>query len=100
VLFRSLPSDTEGFGLPAVEAAACGAPVIATNESPLPELLKGGGFFIAPRDENALISAMRELATNDDLNRRFSQAALAAAQRLTWERSAAAAIAAITAAAA
>ena len=95
-----LPSDTEGFGLPAIEAAACGSPVIATRESPLPELLAGGGFFVAPRDENALMSAMRELATNDGLHRRFGQAALEAAKRLTWERSAAAALAAIREAAA
>src|SRR5207244_4289264 len=40
-----LPSACEGFGLPAVEAAACGTPVIATRESPLPELLEGGGIF-------------------------------------------------------
>ena len=95
-----LPSDTEGFGLPAVEAAACGSPVIATRESPLPELLAGGGFFVAPRDETSLMSAMRELATNDDLHRRFSQAALEGANRLTWERSAAAALASIREAAA
>ena len=46
----ALPSENEGFGLPAIEAAACGAPVIATTASPLPELLEGGGLFVPPRD--------------------------------------------------
>lgn len=95
-----LPSDAEGFGLPAVEAAACGSPVIATRESPLPDLLPGAGFFIAPRDENALLSAMRELAANTELHQRCSRAALAAARNLTWERGASVALAAIKEAAA
>ena len=95
-----LPSDAEGFGLPAVEAAACGSPVIATRESPLPDLLPGAGFFIAPRDEATLLSAMRELATNAELHWRCSRAALEAARNLTWQRGASAALGAIRDAAA
>ena len=95
-----LPSDTEGFGLPAIEAAACGSPVIATQESPLPELLAGGGLFIPPRDEAALVSAMRDVAINDDLRQSLGRAALAAARKLTWKHSAQAALAAIKEAAA
>jgi glycosyltransferase involved in cell wall biosynthesis len=95
-----LPSDTEGFGLPAVEAAACGSPVIATRDSPLPELLPDAGFFIPPRDEGALLSAMRELAANTELHQRCRQAALEAARKLTWERGASIALTAIREAAA
>jgi alpha-1,3-rhamnosyl/mannosyltransferase len=95
-----LPSDAEGFGLPAVEAAACGSPVIATKESSLPDLLPGAGFFIPPRDEAALLTALRELASNADLRQRCSRAALAAARNLTWERGASVALAAIREAAA
>jgi glycosyltransferase involved in cell wall biosynthesis len=83
-----------------VEAAACASPVIATWDSPLPELLPGAGFFVPPRDEGALLSAMRELAANSELRERCSRAALAAARSLTWERGAAAALAAIKEAAA
>ena len=79
-----LPSLAEGFGLPAVEAAACGCPVIATTASPLPELLAGGGIFVNPRDDVALADAMLRLATDDALHARMSQTAKERADALTW----------------
>ncbi len=95
-----LASESEGFGLPAVEAAACGTPVIATTESPLPDLLSGGGIFIRPGDDAALLQAMRTMATDESARRNFGANALAAAHTLTWERGASAALAAIRQAAA
>ena len=85
-----LASECEGFGLPAIEAAACGTPVIATTESPLPELLPGAGHFVAPRDEDALVHAMTRLLTDDVHRAACAEAALAGAQRLSWSRAAAA----------
>ncbi len=90
-----LVSESEGFGLPAVEAAACGAPVIATTDSPLPELLAGGGIFIRPGDDAALFSAMRTLAADEKKRGELGIAALAAARKLTWDRGARAALGAI-----
>jgi glycosyltransferase involved in cell wall biosynthesis len=90
-----LISESEGFGLPAVEAAACGAPVIATTDSPLPQLLKGGGIFIRPGDDAALLSAMRTLSADEKKRRELGLAALAAARKLTWDRGARAALGAI-----
>ncbi len=90
-----LVSESEGFGLPAVEAAACGAPVIATTDSPLPDLLEGGGIFVSPGDDAALLSAMRTLAVDETKRRELGTAALAAAQKLTWDSGARAALSAI-----
>ncbi len=90
-----LPSASEGFGLPAVEAAACGTPVIATTESPLPQLLAGGGRFVAPGDAAALATAMRELHADPVARTQAAAAALAGARALSWERTARAALAAI-----
>ena len=83
-----LPSESEGFGLPAVEAAACGTPVIATIESPLPDLLAGGGVFVKPGDLEALSAAMRQLLNDDAMQREMSRRALEQARTLSWERAA------------
>ncbi len=83
-----IPSAAEGFGLPAVEAAACGTPVIATVESPLPQLLDGGGIFVVPGDDAALADAMSRFATDAALRIEAGQRALTQASVLTWERGA------------
>jgi alpha-1,3-rhamnosyl/mannosyltransferase len=84
-----LPSEAEGFGLPAVEAAACGTPVVATTESPLPELLEGGGLFVKPGDYDGLQQAMRRLLNDRSLRDAMGQVALVKARSLSWERGAA-----------
>jgi len=95
-----LPSASEGFGLPAVEGAACGAPVIATTRSPLPELLPGGGVFVPPGDIGALADAMVLLATDRVARGVMAVAAEQGARRLTWPAGARAALAALREAAA
>lgn len=87
-----LPSQCEGFGLPAVEAAACGAPVIATTNSPLPELLAGGGLFIEPGDERELLEALRSICADEPARRTLAVKALERARALTWPRGAQAAL--------
>lgn len=90
-----LVSEAEGFGLPAVEAAACGSPVIATSNSPLPELLAGAGFFVDPGDDASLTGALATLADDRAARDAFREKALEKAGQLCWEASADAAMAAL-----
>ena len=95
-----LVSESEGFGLPAVEAAMCGSPVIATKESPLPELLEGAGVFVTPGDERELAAAMGRLAIDTEFHASCSRAARQRAAELSWTKGASAALDAIRKAAA
>jgi alpha-1,3-rhamnosyl/mannosyltransferase len=95
-----LRSQLEGTGLPALEAAACGTPVVATTASPLPELLAGGGVFVAPGDEAALRGALARLLDDGSTRRSMGAAALTRARTLDWADSGARALAALREAAA
>jgi glycosyltransferase involved in cell wall biosynthesis len=95
-----LTSESEGFGLPAVEGAACGTPVIATRESPLPSLLARGGIFVTPGDVDEIAGAMRALLDSPARQREMGAVAFTQAHALSWSASAAAAHAALREAAA
>jgi glycosyltransferase involved in cell wall biosynthesis len=84
----ALVSASEGFGLPAVEAARCGTPVIATTESPLPQLLEGGGIFVEPGDVSAIESALDRLLGDEAGRQEMGRRALERASALSWEKSA------------
>lgn len=80
-----IPSFEEGFGLPAVEAAACGAPAVGTRNSPLPEVLEGGGLFVDPERPEELVEALGRLVREPGLRDRLADGALRRAGRLSWQ---------------
>ncbi len=79
-----LPSLLEGFGLPGVEACACGLPIIATTESPLPQLLAEGGIFLDPHDREGWRREIHRVLEDAELRDRLRAGGIEAAGRLTW----------------
>jgi glycosyltransferase involved in cell wall biosynthesis len=86
--FLALPSLMEGYGLPAVEAAACGLPVLVTRNSPLPELLRDGAIVVDPDREGDIYRGMIRLLEDRELRARMGAAARGAAEKLSWARAA------------
>ncbi len=78
------PSLYEGFGLPPLEAMACGTPVICSNSSSLPEVVGDGGLLVAPRSA-ALSAAITEVLTNDNLKQRLRRRGRERAALFSWD---------------
>ena len=79
-----LPSLDVGFGLPAAEAMACGAPVAASNRGALPEVVGGAGLLFDPLDENAMAAAVERLLSDDELHAACSRIGVKRAKRHRW----------------
>jgi glycosyltransferase involved in cell wall biosynthesis len=82
------PSRYEGFGLPPLEAMACGTPVICADTSCLPEIVGAAGVLCGPDDTGAWVQELRALLGDDREWQARRAAGLAQAQRFTWERTA------------
>jgi glycosyltransferase involved in cell wall biosynthesis len=81
-------SSYEGFGFAPLEAMACGCPVIATGKTSIGEVVGDAALLVAPRDEEALATALRRLASEPSLARDLRTAGLARAARFTWRETA------------
>ena len=80
------PSLYEGFGLPPLEAMACGTPVVVSNRASLPEVVGDAGLQVEPDDVSALTDAMVRLIDDQGMWRRLTEAGLERSRRFTWER--------------
>ena len=84
----AFPSLYEGFGLPVLEAMACGVPVVCSNASSLPEVAGDAALTIDPLDTDGLAEAMSRVLADADLRQEMIDRGLAQAARFTWEKAA------------
>jgi glycosyltransferase involved in cell wall biosynthesis len=82
------PSLYEGFGLPPLEAMACGTPVISSTASSLPEVVGDAGLLVDPADVDGLTSAMERVLRDAGLREQMRTAGLHRAQRFNWQAAA------------
>lgn len=90
-----LPSFSEGFGLPAVEAMACGTPVLASNRGSLPEVVGSGGILFDPDNTGDMVNAMVTVLTSEQEQEKLRQRACTQAAGFTWRAAAEGVVASI-----
>jgi glycosyltransferase involved in cell wall biosynthesis len=78
----------EGFGLPALEAMACGTPVVGSDASSIPEVVGNAGILVNPFDARAMAGALIGVCTEDTLYDRLRERALLRSAQFSWQRTA------------
>jgi len=82
------PSMVETFGLPILEAMACGTPVIASNRMSVPEIVGDAGLIVDPENTSALATAICRVLSDASLHNELKEAGRQRAQSFTWKRAA------------
>jgi len=86
----AMPSLSEGFGLPAVEAISCGTPVIAARGGAVAEVVGPAGLFFDPLDTTEIAATIRRVASDPELLAKLRAACPGQAARFSWSRTASA----------
>jgi Glycosyltransferase len=82
------PSLYEGFGLPPIEAMACGCPVVASNAASLPEVCGDAAVYVDPNDALSIAGGIQRTLTDDSLRSNLIERGLRRAKNFTWEKTA------------
>jgi glycosyltransferase involved in cell wall biosynthesis len=82
------PSLYEGFGLPPLEAMACGSPVLASNTTSLPEAIEDAGILVNPHKTNEIVGAMKKILQDKGLREHLISRGLERAKSFTWRHTA------------
>lgn len=81
-----MAGSSEGFGLPALEAMACGTPVIVANAGALPEVVGDAGLLFDPNDAEELAGLLHRVGGEPELREKLGERAIARASEFSWER--------------
>ncbi|MFX0210075.1 MAG: glycosyltransferase family 4 protein, partial [Candidatus Hodarchaeota archaeon] len=82
------PSVFEGFGMPVLEAMACGVPVISSNFCSLPEVVGNASLLVDPLNVDLLAGAMHRILSNEELRNELIKKGLERVKQFTWEKTA------------
>ena len=82
------PSIYEGFGLPPLEAMACGCPVVVSNAASLPEVCGDAAYYVDPRDVNSIAGGIAKVLSDETLRRSLIARGLERAKLFSWEQAA------------